>query len=135
MFCLEVFREDDDVIPLVFNQYSRGTCDCRINTHVGCWISYTAHKGHVECPICHTVVHQPTQTQRQNQNQNQQIEVVHNNQVYQYRISPTPGTHQLVIPTQSTVTRTVYCSKSRCSTFIFIFIFAGLLTMYYASKH
>ena len=100
MFCLEIEKTDDEVISLIFNQYSNGTCSCRIYTHVGCWISYTTHKGHVECPICHTVVVQspigyipPVVTIAAPVQPSQEIHIIHNNQVYQYRIAPTPEIH------------------------------------------
>jgi len=102
MFCLEIEKQDDEVIPLVFNQYSSGTCNCRIYTHISCWIQYTTHKGHVECPICHTVVVQspisytpPIVTvSAPIQPPSQEIHIIHNNQVYQYRIAEaTPEIH------------------------------------------
>jgi hypothetical protein len=100
MFCLEIEKQDDEVIPLVFNQYSNGTCNCRIYTHVACWIHYTTHKGHVECPICHTVVVQqpigytpPIVTVLTPIEPSQEIHIIHNNQVYQYRIAPEPRVH------------------------------------------
>lgn len=100
MFCLEIEKQDDEVIPLVFNQYSNGTCTCRIYTHLSCWISYTTHKGHVECPICHTVVVQqpigytpPIVTISAPVQPSNEIHIIHNNQVYQYRIAPAPEIH------------------------------------------
>jgi hypothetical protein len=106
MFCLEVIKNDDEVIILILNQYESGTCNCRIYTHVTCWMSYILHKGYVECPICHTVVHIASAplsvhpyTPPIIQNESQEIHIIHNNQVYQYRIPTTSTVHQLVIPT------------------------------------
>jgi hypothetical protein len=30
-------------------------CSCKIVAHQNCWKSYIDQKGHLECPICHTV--------------------------------------------------------------------------------
>ena len=51
MFCLE----ETSVITIDFKNYSDVACECRVNTHVNCWVSFIIHKGHVECPICHKI--------------------------------------------------------------------------------
>jgi hypothetical protein len=123
MFCLEVTKNDDEVITIILNQYERGTCNCRIYTHVTCWMSYILHKGYAECPICHTVViiasapSLSVQIHRAPiiENESQEINIVHNNQVYQYRIPSTPTTHQIIIP-NNTTTNTVQwvtCKNSK----------------------
>jgi len=109
MFCLEVNKNDDEVIRLILNQYESGTCSCRIYTHVSCWMSYILHKGYAECPLCHTVVQIAsapplsalTYTPPIIENPSQEIHIFHNNQVYQYRIPTTSTTHQIVIPSSS----------------------------------
>ena len=123
MFCLEVNKNDDEVITLILNQYENGTCNCRIYTHVSCWMSYILHKGYAECPICHTVVHiasspslsAHTYTPPIIQNESQEIHIVHNNQVYQYRIPSTPTTHQIIIPNNTTTNtvQSVTCKNSK----------------------
>ena len=30
-------------------------CVCKVCVHSKCWKEYTKHKGHEECPYCHTV--------------------------------------------------------------------------------
>jgi hypothetical protein len=54
MFCLEEGNQENIVISLEFKDYYHGTtCECRMNTHVHCWMVYLLHKGRPECPICH----------------------------------------------------------------------------------
>jgi len=115
MFCLEVIKNDEEVITLILNQYERGTCNCRIYTHVSCWMSYILHKGYAECPLCHTVIRVAQPTIPIIENPSQEIHVIHNNQVYQYRIPSTSTTHQLVIPSSSSNDTIVEatCNKSK----------------------
>jgi len=117
MFCLEVIKNDEEVITLILNQYERGTCNCRIYTHVSCWMSYILHKGYAECPLCHTVIRVAQPTIPIIENPSQEIHVIHNNQVYQYRIPSTSTTHQLVIPssTSNSSTRSSSSSNSTSS--------------------
>lgn len=100
MFCLEVNKNENEknVIILILNHYERNTCNCRIYTHVTCWMSYILHKGYTECPLCHTVV-EPAYTPPTIQTQ--EVHVFHNNQMYQYRLPQSSITHQIVIPDTS----------------------------------
>ncbi len=133
VFCLEVNKNDDEVIRLILNQYESSSCDCRIYTHVTCWMSYILHKGYAECPICHTVVQiasapplsARTYTPPIIENPSQEIHIFHNNQVYQYRIPTTSTVHQLVIPTTDNTLLQTSCinlKKVCCLSILFTLI-------------
>ena len=56
LFCLEESSENNTLVQFEFaSYYYQPTCECRITTHVGCWVTYYVHKGRTECPICHRV--------------------------------------------------------------------------------
>ena len=135
MFCLEVIKNDDEVITLILNQYERGTCNCRIYTHVTCWMSYILHKGYAECPLCHTVI-QPRYTPPIIENPSQEINVIHNNLVYQYRIPSTSTTHQLVIP--STISNDTIvmatCNKSKKIGCLLSFTLVLMIIFYFVRR-
>ncbi len=143
MFCLEITKNNDEVITIILNQYERGTCNCRINTHVTCWMSYILHKGYAECPICHTVVHiasapsiEPSvQIHRAPiiENESQEIHIVHNNQVYQYRIPSTSTTHQIIIPNNTTTNtvQSVTCKNSKMCGCLLSLTLILMITFYF----
>jgi len=65
MFCLEE-SDQEIVISLEFKDYySETTCECRMHTHVACWMTYLSHKGRPECPICHRVYEGHVQTSQE----------------------------------------------------------------------
>ena len=131
MFCLEVIKNDDEVITLILNQYESGTCDCRIHTHVSCWMSYILHKGYAECPLCHTVVHAPYTPPVI---QSQEIHVIHNNQVYQYRIPSTFTAHQLVIPSSNSndTVQSATCNNSKKVGCLLSFTLVLMIVFYFS---
>lgn len=56
LFCLEESSEENTLIQLDFQRYYDDVaCNCRIITHVACWMNYFRHKGRSECPICHKI--------------------------------------------------------------------------------
>ena len=138
MFCLEVTKNDDEVITLILNRYENGTCNCRIYTHVSCWMSYILHKGYAECPLCHTVVNitQPIYTPPIIENPSQEIHVIHNNQVYQYRIPSTSTRHQLVIPSSSSNDTIVQatCNNSKKLGCLLSFTLILMIIFYFARR-
>ena len=93
MFCLDETTPEFTVITLDFNKYM--VCECKIHTHVECWMTYILHKGHIECPICHTIVQtvinvrppSPREIQVRYSTQTPQVEIVHYNQLYQHPVS------------------------------------------------
>lgn len=119
MFCLEENKKESEVIAMTLNQYSIAACDCRIHTHVGCWMNYIIHKGHTECPLCHRSLPQPQE--------NQEIQVVYNHQMYQYRVPQTTGT--IIIPVQEDFSRSRFTNfqKASCSMLI---LFSLILVLY-----
>ena len=129
MFCLEIEKQDDEVIPLVFNQYLSGTCNCRIYTHVGCWIHYTTHKGHVECPICHTIIQQQPSAPAYIPPPlpGQPIQIVIDNQVYQYRLSPVAASNEIVYVQP-------VCTKPRRIAFLFALLVIGFILLYFLRR-
>ena len=141
MFCLEVNKNDDEVIRLILNQYERDTCNCRIYTHVSCWMSYILHKGYAECPICHTVVHIASAPSLSThihrapiiENESQEIHIVHNNQVYQYRIPSTATTHQIIIPNNTTtnIVESVTCKNSKMCGCLLSLTLILMITFYF----
>ena len=131
MFCLEVIKNDDEVITLILNQYENGTCNCRIYTHVSCWMSYILHKGYAECPLCHTVVHA---SYTPPVIQSQEIHVIHNNQVYQYRIPSTFTAHQLVIPSSNSndTVQSATCNNSKKVGCLLSFTLVLMIVFYFS---
>jgi hypothetical protein len=90
MFCLE----ENNTVTLILNQYSSGSCECRIHTHVQCWMNYIAHKGTTICPICHTPLYiEPPQPIIQ-------VHSTPQNEVHQYQFVILPP----VTPTNTHVT-------------------------------
>lgn len=133
MFCLEVNKNDDEVITLILNQYESDTCNCRIHTHVTCWMSYILHKGYAECPICHIVVHIASAPYIPPiiENSSQEIHVIHNNQVYQYRIPSTSTVHQLVIPTSdNTLLQTSCINLKKVCCLLILFSLIVVVSLY-----
>ena len=65
LFCLEETTEENVLIQLDFQRYYDGVaCNCRVITHVACWMNYFIHKGFSECPICHKIYFDQPQPQR-----------------------------------------------------------------------
>jgi len=54
LFCLEETTQENVVILVDFTTYAEVPCNCRLYSHVGCWMSYYMSKGGFECPICHS---------------------------------------------------------------------------------
>ena len=120
MFCLDETTPEFTVITLDFNKYM--VCECKIHTHVECWMTYILHKGHIECPICHTIVQtvvnvrppSPREIQVRYSTQTPQVEVVQYNQLYRH---PVPA---VVIEREP---RTDCSQKIKESSCIFIILF------------
>ena len=118
MFCLDENTPELQVITIDFNKYM--VCECKIHTHLECWMSYILHKGYIECPICHKIVQtiinvrppSPRELQMRYITQTPQVEIVHYNQLYQH---PVPA---VVIEREPSCTQKI--KESSC---IFLILF------------
>lgn len=126
IFCLE----ENDVITFTLNKYSAGSCECRINTHLQCWMKYITHKGTTICPICHKSLHiepPPTTIQIEPPPNIIQIQSNPQNEVYQYRVVMVNGT-QVSIPPISPTNEYIH---SRRIVYIIVMISIVSILFYY----
>jgi hypothetical protein len=65
LFCLEDGTKENKVICLNFSKEKENPCNCRIYSHVHCWMTYYIKKGNFECPICHSKFKSKEETREQ----------------------------------------------------------------------
>ena len=113
MFCLE----ENNTVTLTLNQYSSGSCECRIHTHVQCWMKYITHKGSTICPICHKALYmEPQQSIIQ-------VQSIPPNELYQYRVVIVPANTQT--DTYVTSKRIAYGISVLCLGSILLYFLRG----------
>ena len=128
LFCLEIQKPNDEVILLILRKYPNGTCNCKIYTHVSCWVQYFRYKGRIECPICHTLVQGPAARPYVPPPLTEQpIQIVIDNRVNQYRPSSRSQSTGTVQP------RVDYINARR--TACFFISFSTAITMLYISRN
>ena len=121
MFCLEETTTENTVIPIDFAAYGGQACQCRIHTHVDCWMAFILHKGRPECPICHKAFGSVNE-----------VQVVVNNQVYQYSI-PREATRPIttiIVPTEEYQVRRCGLSRQNMMCFLCMILVIGLFSIY-----